>query len=132
VSRNYVVSLVQAFDGSCEKVPEIFAIMDYGFYYLWKANKGILSASARDDLDKAFQQAGELIHRAYPHILLEGREDAAKFLRLHADGNDCLTPPVDHLYNNIARLALERRDLPPDVDDDKRFFQTLSPAMQKK
>lgn len=131
ITRNYIVSLVQAFNGSCEKVPEIFAVMDYGFYYERKANKGTLNAGARNDLGKAFQQAGEALHRAQPHMLLIGTKDASTFLRLHKNPDTCFTPPVEHLYKNIAELALERRNLPPDVADYKHFWLTLSPAAQE-
>jgi hypothetical protein len=128
MTRNYVLSLVQDFNGSCEKVPEIFAIMNYGAYYEWKANTGIVTAGAKMDLNKQFQQLTEVLHRVHPHILPEGHEDAETFLQLHRELDVCYTTPVEHLYNNIAELALERQNIPPDVDDDQRFLQMLSPA----
>jgi hypothetical protein len=131
-TRNYVISLVQAFNGSCSKVPEIFAVMDYGFYYERKALRGTMQGAMQNDLDKGFAQAIEAIRRSHPHILIEGREDAELFLAANGKKNECLTAPVKRLYDNIARLALQRRDMPPDVDDDYHFARMLSPAAQKK
>ena len=105
--------------------------MDYGFYYAWKANKGILSAAGRNDLEKGFQQMGEVPQRTQRHILLIGRQDAEKFLALHATAKECLTPSVEHLYRNTAELALERRNIPPDVEDYAHFLEMLSPAARQ-
>ena len=127
MTRNYVVSLVQAFNGLCPSVPELMAIMNYGFYYAWKSNTSTLRSAAANNLDKAFASVVETLHRSWPHILIEGNQDAAHFLQIHK----CRTPPVQRLYNNIAELARERQNLPPDVDDDEAFFKLLSPAMQK-
>ena len=131
MTRNYVISLVQEFNGACPSVPETMALMSYGFYYAWNANIGTLKAAASNNLDKAFASVVETLHRTSPHILIEGHEDADKFLRLHAKNGECLSAPVEHLYRNIAELALERGNLPPDVDDDVKFFELLSPAMQR-
>ncbi len=131
MTRNYVLSLVQAFNGLCPGVSEPMAIMNYGAYYAWKSNTGALKAAAANNLDKAFASVIETLHRSSPHILIEGNQDAAQFLKIHAKGNECLTPPVQRLYTNIAELALERQNLPPDVDDDVAFFKLLNPAMQK-
>jgi hypothetical protein len=131
MTRNYVISLVQAFNGSCPSVPEALAIMDYGFYYEWHANKASLKAGFANDLNKQFQQATEVLNRAHPHMLVEGHEDAATFLKLHRERDVCLTAPVQHLYNNIAELALERGNVPPDVDDDAHYLDMLSPAARE-
>jgi hypothetical protein len=131
MTRNYVVSLVQEFNGACPTVPETMAIMSYGFYYAWNANMGTLKAAAANNLDKAFANVVETLHRTSPHILIEGHEDAEKFIRLHAKNGECMSGPVEHLYRNIAELALEREHLPPDVDNDAKFFELLSPAMQR-
>jgi hypothetical protein len=98
MTRNYVASLVQAFNGSCSSVPEIFAVMDYAFYYERKASKQSVSAANRGDFDKGFAQVGEQIKRSHPHMLLEGREDAAMFLKLNGqEGKECMTPTVQRL-----------------------------------
>lgn len=131
MTRNYVASLVQTFNGSCPAVPEPFAIMSYSFYYAWKANNGTLSSAFNNDLEKSFQQLGEVLHRTQPHILAIGNQDAAKFLTLHRDGGQCRSPSVENLYKNIAELAVERQNLPPDVDNYVHFLETLSPAMQQ-
>jgi hypothetical protein len=127
MTRNYVLSLVQQFNGSCEPVPEVFAIMGYGAYYEWKANTGILTAGAKMEIKRLFSQMREVLHRVHPHMLPEGHEDAETFLKLHQELDQCYTTPVEHLYNNIAELALERQNIPPDVDDDQRFLSMLSP-----
>jgi hypothetical protein len=132
MTRNYVMSLVQAFNGDCSQVPEIFAVMDYGFYYERKALKGTVEGAMRDDFDKGFAQAAEAMRRSHPHILLEGRDDAIMFLDFQGRKDQCLTPSVKRLYDNIARLALERRSRPPDVDDDFHFMEMMSPAAQKR
>lgn len=132
MTRNYVVSLVQAFNGMCGKVPEALAVMNYGFYYAWHANTDTLKNAYGGSLDKAFASVVETLHRAKPHILQEGNEDAAIFLTAHLKGPECLTPPVQHLYNHIAELALDRQNIPPDVDDDVTFLKLTGPAMQKK
>jgi hypothetical protein len=132
MTRNYVISLVQDFNGECPPgVPETMAVMSYGFYYAWNANMGTLKAAAANNLDKAFANVVETLHRTSPHILIEGHEDAHKFLMVHAKDGACQSPPVQHLFNNIAELALERQHLPPDVDNDTKFFELLSPAMQR-
>lgn len=132
MTRNYVVSLVQAFNGMCPSVPEALAVMNYGFFYEYHANNNTLKSAFGMDLDKAFANVVETLHRSKPHILEEGHEDAAIFLAAHLRGQQCLTPPVQHLYNHIAELALDRQNLPPDVDDDVAFLKLTSPAMQKK
>jgi len=80
MTRNYGLSLVQEFNGTCSQVPEILAIMDYGAYYEWKANKGIITAGARMNLDRQFQQMMEVLHRVHPHMLTEGHDDADTFI----------------------------------------------------
>jgi hypothetical protein len=107
-------------------------VMDFGFYYERKALKGTMEGATRNDFDKGFAQAAEAMRRAHPHILEEGREDAIMFLEFQGRKDQCLTPSVKRLYDNIARLALERRSMPPDVDDDYHFMEMLSPAAQKK
>jgi hypothetical protein len=47
------------------------------------------------------------------------------------DPNDCMTPQIQRLYENIALLAEKRRKLPPDVEDDAGFFAQLRPDAQK-
>jgi hypothetical protein len=127
MSRNYILSMVQKFNGTCSSVPEIFAILNYGIYYEWHANNNILKGGMQQNLDKQFQSAMEELHRVHPHMLQEGHEDAVKFLKLHAEENECYTPPVQHLYRNIAELAIERQDMPPDVDET--YFSTLKPQL---
>ena len=129
MTRNYVLSLVQQFNTDCEKVPEIFATLNYGAYYEWHANNNILKYGAKGNLDKQFQNAMEELHRVHPHMLQEGHEDAVQFLNLHREQNQCYTGPVEHLYNNIAELALERQNIPPDVDDDETYFSNLRPKL---
>jgi hypothetical protein len=128
MTRNYVLSLVQQFNGSCQSVPETFAILSYGAYYEWKANNGIFKAGAKMDINTQFQDMMEVLHRVHPHMLEEGHHDALAFLDFHGEEGNCYTPPVDHLYNNIAELALQRQNIPPDVDNDTRFLQLLSPS----
>ncbi len=131
MTRNYVMSLVQTFNGDCQTVGEMFAVMSYGAYYSWKANNGILSAAAKNNFEKGIQQWMEEMHRAKPHILQIGKDDAATFLKLHKGPDGCMTPAVAHLYRNIEELALERQHIPPDVDNYKAFLKSLSPAAQR-
>lgn len=131
MSRNYVISLVQAFNASCESVPETFAIMDYGFYYASNANRKTMSSARAGNLAEGFESAIETMRRAQPHMLEMGHEDAATFLELHKQGDTCYTRAVEQLYDNIAKLATARRKLPPDVPDYAQFLQMLSPAARK-
>ena len=132
MTRDYVISLAQAFNFLCPRVPETLALMNYGAYYEWHANNNTLKQTAANNLDKAFASVIETMQRAKPHILEEGRVDAVLFLKAHEKGRECLTTPVEHLYNKIAELALERQNLPPDVDNDVEFLKLTGPAMQKK
>jgi hypothetical protein len=61
-----------------------------------------------------------------------GNEDAATFFKLNAEKRGCENHPVQHLYNEIEELALERKGLPPDVDDDAGFLEMMSPAIEEK
>jgi len=106
--------------------------MDYGFYYERKALKGTMAGATANDFEKGFTQAAEAMRRSHPHILQEGRDDAILFLEFQGQKDQCLTPSVKRLYDNIARLALQRRALPPDVDDDFHFMEMMSPSAQKK
>lgn len=132
ISRNYVISLVQHFNGTCERVPETFAVMDYAFYYVFKAQKGSLAAGSVNNFDKAFAEVIETMRRAHPHMLQMGHDDAAHFLAAHANGEKCLTAPVQQLYDNIGRLANERRRIPPDVPDFAHFLEMLSPSARNR
>jgi hypothetical protein len=129
MTRNYVLSLVQKFNETCSRVPETLAIARYGIYYEWKANSDIIRAGAKNNLDKQFQDVMEVLHRVHPHMLQEGHDDALQFLDLHSELDECYTIPVEHLYNNIAELALQRQDIPPDVDNDENYFSKLRPQL---
>jgi hypothetical protein len=132
MTRNYMLSLVQRFNELCPRVPDIDDVLDYGFYFWRKAQKGTIRAANAGNLDEGFRQAGEMLRRTTPHILQDGRDDAQRFLDGNRKGEICLTPPVKHLYANISSLAFERKSMPPDVDDNYRFMQQMSPEVQKR
>ena len=126
LTRAYVAGLVQGFNGLCPKVGEMDAVMDYGFYSAKKPGKVAGEGDAR------FGEAMEALQARVPDVVRAGNEDAATFLKLNTETRRCASQPMVHIYKQIAELALERRKLPPDVDDDKSFLEMMSPAMQTK
>ena len=129
LTRAYVVSLVQGFGGVCPKIAEMDAVLDYGFYSARRANRGAANA---DESDKAFAEMMEALRGSAPEVVRAGNEDAATFFKLNMEKKGCSSHPMQHIYNEIAELAMERRGLPPDVDDDAGFLGMMSPAMEEK
>ncbi len=126
LTRAYVVALVQGFNGLCPKVGEMDAVMDYGFY------SAKTSGKADAEGDAGFDGAMETLRGSVPDVVRAGDEDAATFLKLNAETRRCESQPMVHMYKQLAEVALERRKLPADVDDDKGFLEMMSPAMQAK
>jgi hypothetical protein len=127
LTRAYVVALVQGLNGVCPKMAEMDAVMDFGFYSARKANKAAMNA---DESDKAFGEGVETLRGGAPDVVRAGNEDAATFFKLNAEKRGCANHPIQHLYNEIAELALERKGLAPDVDDDAAFLGLMSSAMK--
>jgi hypothetical protein len=126
LTRAYVVGLVQGFNGLCPKVGEMDAVMDYGFYSAKRPGR------ADAEGDAGFDGAMERLRVSVPDVVRAGNEDAATFLKLNAETRRCESQPMVHIYRQLAEVALERRKLPPDVDDDKGFLERMSSAMQAK
>jgi hypothetical protein len=124
-----VVALVQGLNGLCPKMAEMDAVMDYGFYSARKANKAAMNA---DESDKAFGEAMDALRGSAPDVVRAGNEDAATFFKLNAEKRGCTNHPIQHLYNEITELTMERKGLPPDVDDDAGFLELMSSAMEEK
>ena len=119
LTREYVVSLAQGLNEVCPKMAEMDAVLDFGFYYARRASKGTANAD-------------EMLRGSAVDVVRAGNEDAATFFKLNAEKRGCENHPIQHLYNEIAELALERKGLPPDVDDDAGFLAMMSPAMQER
>jgi hypothetical protein len=121
LTRAYVVALVQGFNGLCKKVGEMDAVMEYGFYSAKKPGKV-----------GGFDESMEGLRGSVPDVVRAGNEDAATFLKLNPETRGCESQPMVHIYKQVAEVAMERRKLPPDVDDDKGFLEMMSSAMQAK
>ena len=126
MTRAYVVGLVQGFNGLCSKVGEMDAVMEYGFYSAKKAGK--MTGAG----DGGFDAAMETLRESVPDVVRAGNEDAATSLKLNAETKRCGSKPMVHIYKQLSEVALERRKLAPDVDDDKGFLEMMSDAMQAK
>src|SRR5262249_6202082 len=143
MTRNYVLSLGQSFNGLCPSVPDPIALIEYGFYWEVKGQKDMFRSAWRGDAVKMFRDVAGMLRRARPHMLDLAHDDAQEFIvtqqiaanptgdPLDPDPSDCLTPQIQHLYDNVAELVRERRNLPPDVDDDAGFMAQLRPEAQK-
>ena len=81
---------------------------------------------------RGFDGAMERLRGSVPDVVRAGNEDAATFLKLNAGTRRCESQPMVHIYRQLAEVALERRKLPADVDDDKSFLELMSPAMRAK
>ena len=81
---------------------------------------------------RGLTEAMETLRGSVPDVVRAGNEDAATFLKLNAETRRCESQPMVHMYKQLAEVALERRKLPADVDDDKGFLEMMSPAMQAK
>jgi hypothetical protein len=121
LTRDYIVALVQGFNGLCPKMVEMDAVMEYGFYSAKKAGR-----------EGGFEEAMEGLRGSVPDVVRAGNEDAATFLKLNPETRGCESQPMVHIYKQMAEVALERRKLAPDVDDDKGFLEMMSSAMQAK
>jgi hypothetical protein len=124
LTRDYVVGLVQGFNELCPKIGEMDAVMDYGFYYARK--RGTLKAGTDES------EAMKTLQAPAPDVVRLGNEDAAKFLKLNPETRGCASQPMVHIDRQLAELTLERRKLPPDVDDDRGFLEMMSPAIETK
>ena len=129
LTRAYVVSLVEGFNGLCSKVGEMDAVMEYGFYSAKKPGGSLKPAGEGDG---GFDAAMETLRGSVPDVVRAGNEDAATFLKLNAETKRCGSKPMVHIYKQLSEVALERRKLAPDVDDDKGFLEMMSPAMEEK
>jgi len=143
MTRNYVWSLAREFNGLCPSVPEPFALLEYGLYHEIKGQKDMYRSAWAGNAEKMFRQFEGVMRRARPHMLEIAHADAEKFIvsqqildnptgtPLDPDPDDCLTPQIRHLYDNVAALVKRRHTIPPDVDDDDSFLAQLRPDAQK-
>jgi hypothetical protein len=141
MTRNYVLSLGQSFNSICPSVPDPLALLEYGYYNEYNGQKDMFKSAFAGDAAKLFRDVVNIFKRARPHMLDIADEDARTFIIFQQDptGNDdfevkreeCMTPQIRHLYDNLALLAEQRRKLPPDVENDAAFFAQLRPDAQK-
>ena len=129
LTRAYVVALVEGFNGLCPKMVEMDSVMEYGFYSAKRPGGNVKPAGVGDG---GFDAAMETLRGGVPDVVRAGNEDAATFLKLNAETKRCESKPMVHIYKQLSEVALERRKLPPDVDDDKGFLEMMSPAMEEK
>jgi hypothetical protein len=143
MTRNYVWSLARAFNGLCPSVPEPLALVEYGLYDEVKGQKDMFRSAWAGDAVKMFRDLEATMRRVRPHMLEIGAADARAFIfaqELAADPTsdpsdpdprDCLTPQIEHLYDNLGALVRRRHTIPPDVADDDSFLAQLRPDAQK-
>lgn len=140
LTRIYVLSLAQSFNSLCPSVPDPLALLQYGFYHEIKGQKDMFKSAWSSNAEKLFRDVAGMIRRARPHMLEIANEDAETFIRSQQDPTDnpfeppdpdeCMTPQIRHLYDNLALLMQQRRSIPPDVSDDYAFLAQLNPAAQ--
>jgi len=143
MTRNYVLSLAQSFNSLCPSVPDPLALVQYGFYNEVNGQWQMFKDAWAGDAPKMFRHVADMLRRARPHMLDIANEDAKEFVFAQElqydpaqdptapDPDDCLTPQIQHLYDNIARLVEQRHSIPPDVPDDYSFLAQLRPDAQK-
>jgi hypothetical protein len=143
MTRNYVWSLARAFNGLCPGVPEPLALVEYGLYNEVKGQKDMFRSAWAGNAVKMFRDLEGMMRRVRPHMLEIGEADARQFILTQEiaadpssdpfdpDPSDCLTPQIEHLYDNLAALVRRRHTIPPDVADDNSFLAQLRPDAQK-
>jgi hypothetical protein len=142
ITRNYVLSLGQAFNSICPSVPNPLALLQYGMYWEYKGQTDMFKSARAGDAPRMFRDVVNIFKRVRPHMVEIAQEDAETFIiwqqdptsmgdDLEVDPSDCMTPQIQHLYENIAELVKERRSIPPDVDDEFAFVAQLRPDAQK-
>jgi hypothetical protein len=141
LTRSYVLSLGQAFNSICPSVPDPLALLEYGYYNEYNGQKDMFKSAFSGNAAKMFHDVVNIFKRARPHMVEIAYDDAETFVIWQQEGevnddfevdpNDCMTPQIQRLYENIALLAEKRRKLPPDVEDDAGFFAQLRPDAQR-
>jgi len=141
-TRNYVLSLAQSFNSICPSIPNPMALLEYGMYWEFKGQKDMFKSARAGDAPRMFRDVVNLFKRVRPHMLEIAEADAETFIIWQpnvgvtedeeVDPEDCLTPQIRHLYENIGELVQERRNIPPDVDDEYSFLIQLRPDAQKR
>ncbi|HWG52884.1 MAG TPA: hypothetical protein VN677_06245 [Gemmatimonadaceae bacterium] len=140
LTRSYILSLGQSFNTICPSVPDPLALLQYGYYNEYNGQKDMFKSAFAGDAPKMFHDVVNLFKRVRPHMVDIAYDDAKTFVifqqedipdDFQIDPADCMSPQMTHLYANIARLAEERRTLPPDVEDDAGFFSQLRADAQK-
>jgi hypothetical protein len=141
LTRSYVLSLAQSFNSICPSVRDPLALLEYGYYNEYNGQKDMFKSAFAGNAPKMFHDVVNLFKRVRPHMVEIANDDAETFVIWQQEGdmpdngevdpNNCMTPQIEHLYENIARLAEQRRKLPPDVEDDAGFYAQLRPDAQK-
>lgn len=140
LTRSYVLSLAQSFNSICPSVPDPLALLEYGYYNEYNGQKDMFKSAFAGDAPKMFHDVVNLFKRTRPHMMDIAHDDAETFVifqqdevpdNFQIDPNDCMSPQMKHLYDNIALLAEQRRKLPPDVEDDAGFYAQLRADAQK-
>jgi hypothetical protein len=142
MTRNYVWSLARGFNGLCPSVPSSVALLEYGLYNEIHGQKDMLRAAWASDPATMFRRMEGMFRRAHPNMLELAEADAKQFIvsqqimagdtnPLEPNPDDCMTPQIRHLYDNIAQLVRERHATLPDVSDDAGFLAQLRPDAQR-
>jgi hypothetical protein len=139
LTRSYVLTLAQAFNSMCPSIPNSLALLEYGYYNEYNGQKDMFKSAFAGNIPKFFHDFANVFKRARPHLVEIAQEDAETFIiwqgdyddNGEVDPNDCMTPQLQRMYENIAELAQERRRMPPDVEDDASFLAQLRPDAQK-
>src|SRR4029079_14824980 len=141
LTRSYILTLGQAFNGICPSVPNPLALLEYGYYNEYNGQKDMFKSARALDIPKFFRDFSNIFKHARPKMVEIAQDDAEMFIISQQEGemdengdvdpNDCMTPQIQRLYENIAELAQERRHMPPDGEDDASFLAQLRPDAQK-
>jgi hypothetical protein len=135
LTRGYILTLGQAFNGICPSVPNSLALVEYGY-----GQPNMFKSAQQGNMTKFLHDFVNNFSRAQPRMPEIARGDAEAFIAsqlpgmtedMEVDPNDCMTPEIERLYNNIGRLAQQRQSMKPDVEDDYSFYMQLSPEGQK-
>lgn len=141
LTRSYILTLAQRFNGMCPSIPNPLALLEYGYYNEYNGQKDMFKSARALDIPKFFRDFANIFKRARPKVVEIADEDAETFIiwqqagefndDMEVDPSNCMTPQIQHLYENIAELAQERRKLPPDVDDEAAFMAQLRADAQR-
>jgi hypothetical protein len=141
LTRSYIRTLAQSFNSTCPSIPNSLALLEYGYYNEYNGQVDMFKSARAGNIPKFFNDFVNMFKRVRPKVVDVADADAQMFIVSQQEGemgengepdpNDCMTPQIQRLYENIAELAQERRHIPPDVENDAAFLAQLRPDAQR-